>query len=38
MTKDEDRAHNDPDNLEVLCRSCHNRAHGLGGRNGRRAS
>jgi 5-methylcytosine-specific restriction endonuclease McrA len=36
--KDENRAHNDPDNLEVLCRSCHNKAHGLGGHHGRRAA
>lgn len=29
--KDEDRHNSDLSNLEVLCRSCHNRMHGLGG-------
>lgn len=29
--RDRDRSHCDPANLEVLCRSCHNREHELGG-------
>ena len=27
--KDENRLHNDPDNLEILCRSCHAKRHNL---------
>jgi 5-methylcytosine-specific restriction endonuclease McrA len=36
--KNEDRYDSDPQNLEVLCRSCHNKAHSLGGRHGRRVA
>jgi 5-methylcytosine-specific restriction endonuclease McrA len=34
---DENRQNPDVTNLEVLCRSCHNKAHHLGGKNGRHA-
>jgi 5-methylcytosine-specific restriction endonuclease McrA len=34
--KDRDRRNSDLGNLEVLCRSCHNREHGLGGHHGRK--
>lgn len=33
--RDEDRSNSEPGNLRVLCRSCHNRAHKLGGRGGK---
>jgi hypothetical protein len=32
--KDRNRRNNAAENLEVLCRSCHNREHKLGGRHG----
>lgn len=35
---DRNRLNGDVSNLEVLCRSCHNKAHGLGGRHERRAA
>jgi 5-methylcytosine-specific restriction endonuclease McrA len=34
--KDENRRNSKVGNLEVLCRSCHNREHGLGGRHAKR--
>ncbi len=32
--RDEDRTNYTIENLDVLCRSCHNREHGLGGAHG----